>query len=148
MNYAGDDYVVGHILRFARQTRLDLLKIDFVTGQAGPPELLQEPVSEVPSRYLELFWDLVQCHGSDRALIRDASLTLMFDLTVERPLRVATHLRESPFSCDVQIVDVRGVEYSAHFDGWWHPERLDIPDAPVGLGFKIWRWLRKFVPHR
>ena len=44
MNYAVDDYVMGHLLRFARQTRRDTLTIDFVSGEAGPSELLQEPI--------------------------------------------------------------------------------------------------------
>jgi hypothetical protein len=81
MNYAEDDYVIGHLLRFARQTQRDTLTLDFVSEQAGPPELLQEPISEVPARYTKV---LVHRHGSDRSLVRDASLTLKFDLSVER----------------------------------------------------------------
>ena len=87
MNYAVDDYVMGHLLRFARQTRRDTLTIDFVSGEAGPSELLQEPISQAPSRYTEFFWDLVQRHGSDRSLVRDASLTVKFDLSVDAPSR-------------------------------------------------------------
>jgi hypothetical protein len=45
--YLGDDYVIGHILRFARRTGRDTLAVDFVKGDAGPPELLKEPVSQV-----------------------------------------------------------------------------------------------------
>lgn len=36
MNYVDDDYVMGHILHFARQTGRDTLTIDFVKGDAGP----------------------------------------------------------------------------------------------------------------
>ena len=148
MNYADDDYVMGHLLRFARQTLRDTLTIDFVSGQAGPSELLQEPISEVPSRYTKFFWDLVQRHGSDRSLVRDASLTVKFDLSVERPVRLAPQFKHSPFTCDVQVTDVRGVDYRAHFDGWWYPERTDTPESDSGLRFRIWRWLRTFVPRR
>jgi hypothetical protein len=47
MNYAGDDYVMGHILRFARRSGCDTLTIDFVKREAGPPELLAEPTSVI-----------------------------------------------------------------------------------------------------
>ena len=51
MNYEGDDYVMGHLLRFARRTKLETVTINFVTGEAGPPELLSEPLSTIPARY-------------------------------------------------------------------------------------------------
>src|SRR5713101_3017416 len=56
MNYAGDDYVMGHILRLARETKRDTLTIDFVSGAAGPPELLARPIPDVLSRYIPWFW--------------------------------------------------------------------------------------------
>jgi len=141
MNYAHDDYVMGHLLRFARQTGLDTLTIDFVKGQAGPTELLGAPISEVPSRYVKFFWDLVERHGSDRSLVRDALLTLRYDTKVERPVRTNSDLMESPFTCDVQITDVRGKGYTAHFESWWYPERLHSPQATNSFGLKIWKRL-------
>jgi hypothetical protein len=125
MNYAGDDYVMGHILRFARSTGHDTLTIDFVRREAGPPELLAPPICEVPARYTEWFWDLVQRHGSDRSLVQCATLTLRYDIATRRPHHSAPQLIESPFTCDVYITDVRGKDYLAHFDGWWYPERLE-----------------------
>jgi hypothetical protein len=70
MNYTGDDYVMGHLLTFARLTGRDTLAIDFVKGEAGPPELLRPPISDIPARYTKMFWDLVQRHGSDRSLVQ------------------------------------------------------------------------------
>lgn len=87
MNYAGDDYVMGHILRFARSTGHDTLTFDFVKREAGPPELLATPISEVPVRYTQWFWDLVQRHGSDRSLVQSATLTLRYDIATKCPLR-------------------------------------------------------------
>ena len=89
MNYADDDYVMGHILRFARSTGRDTLTLDFARREAGPPELLAPPISEVPARYTEWFWDLVQRHGSDRSLVQSATLTLRYDIATKRPLRSA-----------------------------------------------------------
>jgi hypothetical protein len=51
MNYAVDDYVKGHILRFARISGKQMLTIDFVAETAGPEELLASPISEVLGRY-------------------------------------------------------------------------------------------------
>jgi hypothetical protein len=138
MNYAGDDYVMGHILRFARRTGRDTMTIDFVKREAGPPELLTEPISEVPARYTEWFWDLVKRHGSDRSLVQSATLTLRYDIATQRPLCSAPQFTESPFTCAVRITDIRGKIYVAHFDGWWYPERLDHSKGESRPWWKFW----------
>src|SRR5260370_40068012 len=66
MNYSVDDYSMGHILRFARETGLNTLTIDFVTGEGHPAGLLRDPISELPRWYTKMFWDLVMRAGSDR----------------------------------------------------------------------------------
>jgi len=38
MNYAIDDYTMGHVLRFARYSGNDTLHIDFTTGVGKPVE--------------------------------------------------------------------------------------------------------------
>jgi hypothetical protein len=138
MNYADDDYVMGHILRFARTTGRDTLTVDFVKPEAGPPELLEPPISQVPARYTEWFWDLVQRHGSDRSLVQSATLTLRYNLAVQRPLSSNRELLESPYTCDVRITDIRGKDYVAHFDGWWHPERFERPKKRSRPWWKLW----------
>ncbi len=74
MNFAGTDYAMGPILRFARQTGHDTLRINLVTGEAEPPELLAPPITELPVRYMQLFWYLVERYGSDRSFVQDARL--------------------------------------------------------------------------
>ena len=103
MNYADDDYVMGHILRFARSTGRDTLTLDFARREAGPPELLAPPISEVPARYTEWFWDLVQRHGSDRSLVQSATLTLNYDIATKRPLRSAP----PPVTCALRTFSAR-----------------------------------------
>jgi hypothetical protein len=160
MNYAGDDYSLGHILRFARQSGLNTLTIDFMTGDAGPPELLREPIAEMPRWYVKRFWDMLASSGSDRALVRSASLTLKFDLSLSRSrpvpakallLPVAadylkhtgiTRIEETPYRCNVSIVDIRGKEYSACFQDWWHVERCRYV-APVRRWWNPLTWLRR-----
>ncbi|MGA9185524.1 MAG: hypothetical protein WBZ32_09530 [Candidatus Acidiferrales bacterium] len=138
MNYAGDDYVMGHILRFARLTGRDTLTMDFVKREAGPPELLAEPISEVPERYMDWFWNLVERHGADRSFVKTATLTLRYDIATQRPHHSAPQLIESPFVCDVQITDTRGKDYAAHFDGWWYPERLENSKTETRPWWKFW----------
>ncbi|MFY9751003.1 MAG: hypothetical protein WAJ92_00065 [Candidatus Acidiferrales bacterium] len=138
MNYAGDDYVMGHILRFARLTGRDTLTMDFVKREAGPPELLAEPISEVPARYMDWFWNLVERHGADRSFVKTATLTLRYDIATQRPHHSAPQLIESPFVCDVQITDTRGKDYAAHFDGWWYPERLENSKTETRPWWKFW----------
>jgi hypothetical protein len=121
-NYSVDDYSMGHILRFARETRINALTIDLLTGQGRPASLLKEPISGLPGWYSKMFLNLVQSSGSDRELVRSATLTLGYDLQRSRPCPVGDAL-ESPYTCEVSIVDVRGKNYAARFEGWWYVER-------------------------
>jgi hypothetical protein len=139
-NYVVDDYVMGHILRFARRSGCDTLTIDFVTGEAGPPELLLEPISEVPTRYTKWFWEMIQRQGSDPSLVHSAKLTLKFDITMERPAAIAPEFQESPYECNVLIKDSRGKDYTAHFAGWWFPERHDLPGRKAQPWWNVWAW--------
>lgn len=120
-NYAGDDYVMGHLLRLARMTKLNTLTINLVTGEASPLELLGSPISEAPSWYTRMFWELVERHGSERSYVRAATLTLRYELAVKRAVFGHPELIESPYTCDVRITDDRGKDYMAHFEGWWVP---------------------------
>ena len=137
MNYADDDYVMGHILRLARQTGQETLRIDFVQRTAEPPELLVAPIFGIPVRYTEFFWDMVKRQGSDHSCIELATLVLRFDIKTHRELRGRPQFAESPYVCDVHIRDIRGKDYRAHFDGWWYPERATPPksDRPW---WKLW----------
>jgi hypothetical protein len=48
MNYTGDDYSMGHILRFARESGTDTLTMDLLRGEGHPGALLKEPISRLP----------------------------------------------------------------------------------------------------
>jgi hypothetical protein len=138
MNYADDDYVMGHVLRFSRLTGHDCLTINLMTGEAAPPELLRAPVSEVPARYSKWFWDLVERQGSDRAYVRSATLNLRYDIATQRPVARNPEFVESPYVCNVRVTDSRGKEYVAHFDGWWYPERQS--KQKNRRWWELWTW--------
>jgi hypothetical protein len=138
MNYADDDYTMGHILRFARETRTDRLTIDFVTGTGKPAALLREPISGVPRWYTTRFWDLVASSGSDRSLVKVATLTIQYDLTKT----LSGPPAENPYVCDVSIVDDRGKCYRAHFAGWWYVEKK-VFTAPALRWWNPMNWFRR-----
>lgn len=144
MNYADDDYTMGHVLRFARESGIDTLNIDLLSGQGSPAKLLREPISALPEWYSKMFLRLVQSAGSDRELIQSATLRLSYDLRRSRPSPIPGE-PQSPYSCDVSIVDNRGKDYVAHFDGWWFVERMEL-NRPTSRSIRRWRnpltWLR------
>ena len=141
MNYSVDDYSMGYILRFARETGLDTLTIDFVTGEGKPPLLLGKPISKVPTWYTEMFWDMVARSGSDRSLVQSATLTLKYDLPKSQ-LNPVSGILLTPYVCDVTILDNRGKHYSAHFEDVWYVERGSFI-APVRRWWNPFRWFRK-----
>src|ERR1700683_1490108 len=129
---------MGHILRFARRTGRDTLTIDFVKREAGPPELLAAPMSDLLPYYMEQFWDLVKRHGSEPSLVKSATLVLRYRIETEWPHAGAPQFRESPYACDVRITDTRGKEYIARFRGSWYPERLDDRRKEMRPWWKFW----------
>ena len=138
MNYAIDDYTMGHVLRLARQTGRDTLIIDLVTGSGRPCELLQEPISQVPRHYSDWFWKLVESSGSDRSFVQSATLKLTYDLNKSRSR--PDGITVNPYVCDVCVVDVRGKNYSAHFADWWYVERDLV--SPTRLWWNPTTWFR------
>ena len=122
LNYANDDYVMGHLLTAARSTRSSTLLVDILTGKAAPETLLVPPVRDSIRRYCKWFPDLVARHRTEMIFIATARMTVSFNLTVERPVRHAPNLIESPFLCSVEIEDDRGKVWRAEIKDWWFPE--------------------------
>jgi hypothetical protein len=131
MNYTADDYSMGHILRFARESGMDTLTIDLLNGRGSPDELLKQPISELPSWYSKMFLRLVESAGSDRKLIQSATLTVIYDLLSYRSSPIPGE-PQSAYTCDVSIVDIRGKNYVARFNGWWFIEKMEVnrPASP------------------
>ena len=122
MNYAGDDYVMGHLLRRARESGEGSFVVDILTGSASPPALLRGEIDRSVRRYCEWFPKLVASHKSEMRFIRAARMSVTFELSKRRPVRHAPGLEESPYVCRVQIEDDRGKTWSAELQGWWYPE--------------------------
>jgi hypothetical protein len=135
MNYTVDDYAMGHLLRFARESGNSTLTIDLLSGTGGPAALLREPISELPSWYSMMFLTLVKTAGSDRQLIQSATLTVNYDLLSSQPSPTPGE-PQNAYTRDVSIVDIHGKHYVARFDGWWFIQRTEVnrrrPSASPG----------------
>ena len=127
MNYVGNDYVMGHLLRCARETGEASLTVDLLTGSASPPALLSRDIGGAVRSYCERFPKLVVNHKSDMQFVRAARLLVSFDLSKRRPVRHAPDLEESPYVCRVEIEDDRGKTWSSEVRDWWYPEPVLSP---------------------
>lgn len=122
MNYSGNDYVMGHLLKAARTTGMSRLDVDLLSGIASPKGLLVKPVAISVDAYCQDLSSLVRRSGSDMAFVRSASLSVEFDISISRPYSRAPHLSESPYTCAARIEDDRGKIYESELKGWWYPE--------------------------
>jgi len=122
MNYWGDDYVMGHLLRSARATRQRTIVIDLSSGQAAPDNLLTPPVRRSIKSYCAWFPKLVASHRTSLEFVRAARLSIDFDLSTSRPNSYDSQYLESPYICRVDIQDDRGKVWTAELRDWWHAE--------------------------
>jgi hypothetical protein len=132
MNYRGNDYVMGHLLRRARQTGCDTLQVDLISRRAEPADLLIPEVKDSVEGYCAFLSQLVASHQTSMQYVRAASMSIKFNLAVSRSVRHAPGFEESPFLCRVEIVDDRGKTWSAEIRDWWYPEAGE----PVVQGIK------------
>ena len=154
LNWGEHDYVMGNVLRRAREVGEGTLRIDLVTGRATPEGLVTAPVAAAAARCAERFRDLVRRHGSAMELVSGACLEVEYDLQRSRPSPFAASSLESPYACRVQITDDRGKPWSAELRGWWCPE--DLGGSPIRLssiegrkrGSPWWQFWRARRPTR
>jgi hypothetical protein len=122
MNYINDDYLLGHLLKQARLTNLNRLTIDILKNKAEPAELITTPISSSLDHYIKWFPELVTSSGSTIVFMTSATMTIEFELDKTRQYSIHKGIFESPYSCEITIVDDRGKEYKHKHAGWWYPE--------------------------
>lgn len=122
MNYINDDYFLGHLLKQARATKLSKLHIDVLQNKASPDPLLTKEVFSSIEHWNKWFPTLVESSGSSMEFIKSATMTIEFDLNTTKAHSTQSDLIESPFSCEMSIIDDREKEYKFRHDGWWYPE--------------------------
>ena len=122
MNYRGDDYVMGHLLRRAQEVGEDTLFVDILAAKAAPRSLLVKEVAASVDAYCDWFPRMIEAHRTEMKYVRGARMTIQFDLRTRRPVRHAPAYYESPFTCRVEIEDNRGKIWAAELKDWWYPE--------------------------
>lgn len=111
MNYINDDYFLGHLLKQARATKLNKLQIDILENKAVPEQLLTKEIVSSIEHWNKWFPTLVESSGSSGEFVKSATMTIEFDLNTTKPHATHNNLMESPFSCEMSIIDDRGKEY-------------------------------------
>jgi len=130
LNYRDDDYVLGHILRRARETGHRQLRFSLLTNHAEPESLLIPPVRDSIESYRKWFPPLVESHKTSMDVVRSAVITLTFDLQRGRPKPGQPRFEESPYVIAAEITDDRGKVWSAQLQDWWYPEAGEIATMP------------------
>jgi len=122
MNYINDDYFMGHVLKQARKTKCNKLTVDILENLAEPSELLTDPIKSSIEHWNKWFPTLVKSSGSTMDYVSSAKMTIEFELNLARPHLGNKGFIESPFVCEIVIIDDRGKEYIRKHEGWWFPE--------------------------
>lgn len=122
MNYINGDYFLGHLLKQARKTNCDKLTVDILKNVAEPTELLNEQISQSIEHWSKWFPTLVESSGSTMEFVNSAIMTIKFDLHRTLPHSNDSGVLQSPFTCEISIIDDRGKEYKNKHEGWWYPE--------------------------
>jgi hypothetical protein len=143
-NYVGDDYVMGHLVNAARASGQPTLHVNLLTGRAHPQVLLVSEVEKFIMFYTGEFANLVSRSQSDIAFIREALLTIRFDLARTKPRFAGDPFLETPYTCEVSMIDDRGKRYAASVSGAWYPEHLPY----ASRWDRVRRFLREFLRRR
>ena len=122
MNYVNDDYFLGHLLKQARKTKCNKLTVDILKNIAEPTELLTDQIRQSIEHWSKWFPTLVETSGSTMDYVTSATMTIGFDLQQTRPYVGNDDDYESPFICEIVIIDDRGKEYKRKQEGWWFTE--------------------------
>ena len=122
MNYINDDYFLGHLLKQVRKTNINKLSVDILKNVAEPTELLTAQIKSSIEHWNKWFPTLVESSGSTMDFVSSATMTIEFDLQQTLPHSSDTEILQSPFACEIIIIDDRGKEYKHKHEGWWYPE--------------------------
>ena len=122
MNYINDDYFLGHLLTQSRKTKCNKLTVDILRNIAEPTELLTEEIKSSIEKWNKWFPSLVESSGSTMNFVSSATMEIEFDLEQTLPYSTDGRILQSPFTCEITIIDDRGKLYKNKHEGWWYPE--------------------------
>ncbi len=122
LNYAADDYIMSHLARRALTSGQTEMKVDLLTGEAGPPELIQSPVDASIATRIRWFPTLLVSQRIDPTVVREAHMRITFDTArCTAPATFSGYtVSEMPFDCWVTLLDDHSKTHTAHFRrSWW-----------------------------
>jgi hypothetical protein len=119
MNYRADDYVMSYLARAAVESRSSELRVDLISGAAGPSALLLEPVKESIHHYCVWLPKLLESHSVQPAAIINAGMVVRLNIDRVSDDRGFPGNFEPPFECEVTLVDDRGRDHVGRVKGWW-----------------------------
>ncbi|SIS53973.1 hypothetical protein SAMN05421766_102631 [Zobellia uliginosa] len=111
VNYVETDYFLDLLLKKMRQTGRNRLEVDILKNEITPKELITTEIEASIRSWNKWFPELVKSNGSSMDFVISAKMTITFDLSMGRPYAKDSQYTESPFFCEITIIDDRGKEY-------------------------------------
>ena len=112
MNYWGGDYVMCHLMRQIKRTKARELRLNLLTRDVGPTDILTRPIIQACDQYAKDFGRLVTTSGAALDMIDSARLTVRTRLSPQSATEVAKTL-VGRVAVSVQVIDDRGRTYQA-----------------------------------
>jgi hypothetical protein len=108
LNYGPDNYVMSYLAHAAFTSGEPELRVDLLSGEAGPEALLVEPVRQSVGWYVQRFPEYLESMSVSVDAVRRATLRVRFDLA--RRSESVRHPRSIryPFEAVVEVEDDRG----------------------------------------
>ena len=124
MSWRNGDYAMGHLLAYARTTKIQRLQADLLTGTVEPslPLWSWSTVRRIFRSAHQNFPDDIAKEGGSIRTVSQARIRISFDLDATRPKEDNSDIAETPYVVEVTILDDRGVSHTARQSGWEFPE--------------------------
>jgi hypothetical protein len=109
MNFAGDDYVMCHLIRRAKVKGTSRLQLNLLARSVGPLEMLTKPILQSCESYCNDFGGLVMRNGSALDMVSAAALEVR--VVHGRPIPPTPRQLHARVTVTVTLTDDRGRTY-------------------------------------
>lgn len=115
------DYFMSFLLRRVKETGYNHLKVDLISMQITPKELVTPEIKSCIDVYFRLFPDFINGVGSSVKYIKGAVVEVIFhpEVTIQAPLTKRTMCM---FECKMTITDERGKIYLHEMKDYWEDD--------------------------
>jgi hypothetical protein len=109
VNYAGSDYAMCHLIRRAKLTGTKTFRMNLMTRDVGPVELLTPAFLKACDSYCRDFGRLVTANGAALDMVDDARLEIL--ISIGRPTPPEPKTLHGRVTAVMHIRDDRGKSY-------------------------------------